>query len=695
MSLVLADRVRETTQTTGTGTITLDGAVQGFQSFAVIGNNNTTYYTINRGSEWEVGIGTYYGGTLSRDTVYASSNGGAKVNFSAGSKDVFVTYPASKSVNEDANNRVLIPYTTGTTNVGSLNVGDATVHTDSGVIAGFTASEPLYLYTSLQNTSASNTSYASYAVNDGGHTAYAELGINNSNYSYSAAGYPNNGFSTPLASFVESFGGPLVLGSWDSQKISFIVNGAVNTSDAMTINTDGSVAFNGQVGLAGQVLQSNATSTPTWVTPKSGTVTSVGGTGTVNGLSLSGTVTTTGNLTLGGTLDLSSPPTIGNTAPNTGTFTTLIGGGGSANYGQLTGGATTKAVEFKTLGSDANVSLAVQPKGTGAIDLAAGSSGVNISNGGTVTAITRTAGGSGYTSFPSIVIPAPTTAGGVQATATVAQLGATAATIQSGGTGYTNGDVLTLVGGTSVAGAATFTVTGVSGGIITSVSSTNFLTYTVLPTNPVSVTGGTGSSATLNVTYYVQSVFNITNAGSGYVEQPTVTFSGGGGSGAAAYATVGGTSIVRSLGQNLDFYTPNNTSTPSFRVLDNQSAGTGQFISVRSSSTIPLLLSSAALNISSTSTNNVSIFTNANSQEQMRVSHTASAVDYVQITGAATASKVVAISAQGSDTDVTLSLSPKGAGTIRFGTYTAGVLTPAGYITITDSGGTSRRLLVG
>jgi hypothetical protein len=65
------------------------------------------------------------------------------------------------------------------------------------------------------------------------------------------------------------------LGSWDSQKISFIVNGSVNTTDAMTINTNGSVAFNGQVGTSGQVLQSNATSAPTWVTPSSGTVTSV------------------------------------------------------------------------------------------------------------------------------------------------------------------------------------------------------------------------------------------------------------------------------------------------------------------------------------------------------------------------------------------------------------------------------------
>jgi len=302
MSLVLADRVRETTTSTGTGTITLGGAVSGFQSFSVIGNNNTTYYTISGETQWEVGIGTYYGGTLARTTVISSSTG-SKLDLAAGSKDVFVTYPAEKSVNQDANNRVLIPYTSGITDTGSLNVGSATLHTDSGVIAGFTASEPLYLYTSLQNTDSGATSYASYAVNDGGHTAYGELGINNANYSYSAAGFPNNGFSTPLASFVESYGGPLVLGSWDNQKISFIVNGAYSTTDVMTINTNGSVAFNGQVGTAGQVLQSNATSAPTWVTPASGgTVTSVSGTGTVSGLTLTGTVTNSGNLTLGGSI---------------------------------------------------------------------------------------------------------------------------------------------------------------------------------------------------------------------------------------------------------------------------------------------------------------------------------------------------------------------------------------------------------
>jgi len=369
MSLVLADRVRETTNSTGTGTITLGGAVSGFQSFSVIGNNNTTYYTISGGTQWEVGIGTYYGGTLARTTVISSSTG-SKLDLAAGSKDVFVTYPAGKSVNQDANNRVLIPYTSGTTNVGSLNVGNATAHTDSGVIAGFTASEPLYLYTSLQNTDSGATSYASYAVNDGGHTAYGELGINNANYSYSAAGFPNNGFSTPLATFVESYGGPLVLGSWDNQKISFIVNGAVNTTDAMTINTNGSVAFNGQVGSAGQVLQSNATSAPTWVTPASGTVTSVSGTGTVSGLTLTGTVTSSGNLTLGGTLDLSSPPAIGATTASTGKFTTLESTGtaslgtGSTTSIQIVGDASYP--QIKAAGGT-NTPLVLQPLGTGAL----------------------------------------------------------------------------------------------------------------------------------------------------------------------------------------------------------------------------------------------------------------------------------------------------------------------------------------
>jgi hypothetical protein len=106
MALVLKDRVKEITTTTGTGTITLAGVSLGYQAFSVIGDGNTTYYCIagRETSEFEVGIGTYTlsGTTLSRTTILSSSNAGLAVNFSAGTKDVFVVYPAGKSVNLDA-----------------------------------------------------------------------------------------------------------------------------------------------------------------------------------------------------------------------------------------------------------------------------------------------------------------------------------------------------------------------------------------------------------------------------------------------------------------------------------------------------------------------------------------------------------------------------------------------------------------
>ena len=105
MAFVLANRVKETTTTAGTGTVTLLGASTGFQSFAIIGNTNTTYYTIasQSGSEWEVGIGTYSttGPTLARTTVLSNSSATqpSALNFSAGTKDVFVTYPSEYTAN--------------------------------------------------------------------------------------------------------------------------------------------------------------------------------------------------------------------------------------------------------------------------------------------------------------------------------------------------------------------------------------------------------------------------------------------------------------------------------------------------------------------------------------------------------------------------------------------------------------------
>jgi len=112
MALVLADRVKESTTTTGTGTVTLLGAAPGFQSFAVIGNANTTYYTIagQTTSEWEVGIGTYTasGTLLARTTVLSNSSATepSALSFAAGTKDVFVTYPSERAIYGDINGSI-------------------------------------------------------------------------------------------------------------------------------------------------------------------------------------------------------------------------------------------------------------------------------------------------------------------------------------------------------------------------------------------------------------------------------------------------------------------------------------------------------------------------------------------------------------------------------------------------------------
>jgi hypothetical protein len=130
MALVLKDRVKETSAVVGTGTLTLLGAETGYQSFAVIGDGNTCYYTIQNTEtgfegEWEAGIGTYTasGTTLSRDVVLSSSNSGSLVSFSAGSKIVFVTYPAERAV-------ALNAATTGL-NVGEVPFADADGYIDA------------------------------------------------------------------------------------------------------------------------------------------------------------------------------------------------------------------------------------------------------------------------------------------------------------------------------------------------------------------------------------------------------------------------------------------------------------------------------------------------------------------------------------------------------------------------------------
>jgi len=137
MALVLKDRVKVTSTSTGTGTFTLGPAATGYDDFSVIGDGNTTYYTIALAADWEVGIGTYTasGTTLSRDTVLSSSNSGSLVNFGSGTKEVFVTYPAGKSVILPD----IITYTLKTANYTAL-VNDGIIADTSG--GSFTVTLP-------------------------------------------------------------------------------------------------------------------------------------------------------------------------------------------------------------------------------------------------------------------------------------------------------------------------------------------------------------------------------------------------------------------------------------------------------------------------------------------------------------------------------------------------------------------------
>ena len=191
MALVVNDRVKETSTTTGTGTLSLAGAVTGFETFSsAIGNTNTTYYSIvNVNGEFEVGLGTVSAAALARTTVISSSNSDSAVNFGAGTKNVFCTLPASKAVILDASGNIVA---NNGVNLTALNATQLT----SGTVpdARFPSTLPALNGSALTNLNATNLASGSVAsarlADDSVTLAKMAPGTDGNIISYDASGNP-------------------------------------------------------------------------------------------------------------------------------------------------------------------------------------------------------------------------------------------------------------------------------------------------------------------------------------------------------------------------------------------------------------------------------------------------------------------------------------------------------------------------
>jgi Tfp pilus assembly protein PilV len=257
-------------------------------------------------------------------------------------------------------------------------------------------------------------------------------------------------------------------------------------------------------------------------------------------------------------------------------------------------------------------------------------------------------------------------------------MGINLVTVVSGGTGYAVNDEILISGGTFTT-QARYRITAVSAGVVTTLTPITTPNYQALPTNPASTTTaiGTGSGLTLTVNWAVTG--QSFTAGSGYIEQPTVTFSASGGSGAAAYATVGSSVRLQSLGTTSEvafaFRGASGINSPTapdiLRILDVAAANdTGIFIQNSGFGRAQIQAygnANANLFLCANGAGRVTFTTSGTSLvEQMRVAHTASAVNYVQVTGATT-SNIPTISGQGSDTNVSMAYTTKGfSSTHRF-----------------------------
>ena len=416
MALVVKDRVQENSTTSGTGTLTLSGAVPGFQSFAVIGNGNTTFYTIydNVAQVWEVGVGTYTssGTTLSRDTVLSNSSGTTSpISLAGNTVSVFVTYPAEKSVNLNASGNVspLGTISSGTWNGSTIGVayGGTGVTSSSGA-------NSVMLRDANQNVDVNRLNQSNTSISAAGGTTALTAA---SSYSQTLNGTGNQTYTMPDATTL-------------STGVAFVFNnnatGVLTLQDYAT-GAIGTITSGGAVEL---VLLSNST---------------VGGTWDVHGFLPENVTWGTNALNLGSTV-------ITNGTWNGGTIGTAYGGTGltsfsAANYALYsTSSSALTAGTLPVAAGGTNVTSftangIVYGNGTSALGVTAAGTTGQVLVGNTGSAPTwGSLSGSAVTTFQTSLnglTPSTATSGAVTLAGT---LGAT-----SGGTGltsYTTGDII-------------------------------------------------------------------------------------------------------------------------------------------------------------------------------------------------------------------------------------------------------------